>query len=262
MLPAGVNIKATRMAQLREIRVSETRLTYSNKRDWFFHPSAHHVRELLLHFLPSGFVLDGSSVVSVICGKKREGDLQWHQVLGITFYYVEAFDIPAYMALPHDAKQDCILSTVTAALVTIAERAGSDAAAIVHAAQCVRDCGFAVRIPVKKLWRSTPDRQFRIEVYRCLGTQIGEVWEAHVFDKSHTLLGVDYLTPRRSHAERTTHFSKSRWDGDIYEVTYSRDGSVMYRLDLGPARRGVPFPQHDEAEAVPARSKRLHGKLP
>lgn len=250
------------MAQLREIRVSETPLTYSNKRDWSFHPSAHHVRELLLHFLPSGFVLDGSSVITVIFGRKRESDLQWHQVLGITFYYIEAFDIAAYMALSPKEKQECILSSVTAVLVKIAEHAGSDPAAIMHAAQCVRNCGFAVRIPIKKLWRSTPDRRFRIEVYRCLGMLIGEVWEAHVFDKAHTLLGVDYLTPRRSNAERTTHFSKSRWQGDIYEVTYSRDGSVMYRLDLGPARRGVPFPQDDKVEVIPARSPRLQGKLP
>lgn len=252
------------MAQLREIRVSETPLTYSNKRDWFFHPSAHHVRELLLHFLPSGFVLDGSSVVTIIFGRKRESDLQWQQipVLGITFYYVEAFDIPAYMALPPDDQQECMLSAITAVLIKIAIHAGSDPAVIVLAAQCVRDCQFMLRIPVRKLWRSTTDRQFRIEIYRCLGTSIGEVWEAHVFDKSRLLLGVDYLTPRRSCVERTTHFSKPRWNGDIYEVTYSRDGSVMYQLDLGPAKRGVPFPQDDKADAVPVGPPRLQGKLP
>ena len=118
------------MAQLREIRVSETPLTFSNKRDWFFHQSAHHVRELLLHFLPSGFVLDGSSLVTVIFGKKRDSDLQWQQipVLGITFYYFEDFDIPAYMALPPDDQQECVLSAVTAVLIKIAVHAGSDPA--------------------------------------------------------------------------------------------------------------------------------------
>lgn len=48
------------------------------------------------------------------------------------------------------------------------------------------------------------------------------------------LLLFDYLTPRRSRIDRTTHFSKSRWNGEIDEVTYRRDGAVMYRLDLGP----------------------------
>jgi hypothetical protein len=91
---------------------------------------------------------------------------------------------------------------------------------------------------------------------------IGEVWEVHVLDKSHALLCVDYLTPRRCCAERTTHFSKSRWNSDIYEITYSLDESVMYRLDLSPARRGVPFPQDDKADAAPVGPLRLQGKLP
>lgn len=147
-------------------------------------------------------------------------------------------------------------------LIKIAFQAGSDPAAIVLAAQCVRACHFALRIPVRKLWRSTTDRLYRIEVYRCLSTLIGEVWEAHVFDRSRVLLGVDYLTPRCSCLDRTTHFSKSRWNGDIYEVTYSRDGSVKYRLDLGPTRRGIPFPKDDEANVVPVSPPSLQGELP
>jgi hypothetical protein len=220
------------MPRLREIRAYETPLTASKEKDWLFHLSAHHVRELLLHFMPSDFILDGSSMVSVICGKKPDHESQWYQVLGVTIYYVEGFDVLGYMAMSPEEKQERMLSELTAVLVHIAKAVGADPMAIEHAASCVRECNFSLRIPVRKLWRSSPDKQFRIEIYRCLAVLIGEVWEADILDKSHALLGVEFLTPRQNLVDRRTHFCKSRWEGEVYQLIYTYVDRVVYSLDL------------------------------
>lgn len=217
------------MARLKEIRVVETPLSYSNQRTWSFHPSAHHVRQLLLHFLPPDFVLDGSALLSVIFGEKPAGEAQCSQVLGCTSYYVEDFDIGAYMACSPSEQQERMLLELTAVLLRLARDA--DAGAVNQAARCVRDGAFALRIPVRKLWRSSPDKHYRVEVYRCLGPAIGEVWQAHLFDKAGKPLAVDGITSTPGYLDRTSHFSKSRWDGTLFQIVHTAMNSVVYSLD-------------------------------
>lgn len=221
------------MARLKEIRVGETPLTYSNQRGWFFHPSAHHVRQLLMHFLPADFVLDGSSLLCVLFGNKPDEEPQSQQMLGSTIYYVEPFDIGAYMASSPSARQENMLRQLTAVLVHLADRAGADPAVIENAASHLRACGFSLQIPVRKLWRVSPDKKLRIEVYRCLGSLIGEAWEAHVFDSARTLLAVEPITSRPAYLDRTTHFSKSRWEGELFQIIQAGSNVVAYQLDTG-----------------------------
>ena len=88
------------MARLNDIEIRESEETYSNKRGWFFHPTGHHVRALLLHFLPPHCVLDGSSKFSIISGNKPPHEQRYHQMLGVSIYYVENFDMQEYMTRP------------------------------------------------------------------------------------------------------------------------------------------------------------------
>ncbi|MGK5029438.1 hypothetical protein [Janthinobacterium sp. MDT1-19] len=219
------------MARLREIRVVETPLSYSNQRAWSFHPSAHHVRQLLVHFLPPDFILDGSSLLSVIFGEKPADVAQRSQLLGCTSYYVDDFDIGAYMACSPSEQQERMLLELTMVLVRLASDAGADVEAVNQAAHCVRDCEFALYIPVRKLWRSSPDKQYRVEVYRCLGPAIGEVWQAHLVDKAGKPLAVDGITNTPGYLDRTSHFSKSRWDGTLFQIVHTAMNSVVYSLD-------------------------------
>ncbi|EZP39093.1 hypothetical protein [Janthinobacterium lividum] len=217
------------MARLREIRVVETPVSYSNQRAWAFHPSAHHVRQLLMHFLPTDFVLDGSSLLSVIFGEKPAGEAQCSQALGCTSYYVEDFDIGAYMACSPSEQQERILLELTEVLVRLASNA--EAEAVNQAAGRVRDCAFALHIPVRKLWRSSPDKQYRVEVYRCLGPAIGEVWQARLVDKTGKPLAVDGITNTPGYLDRTSHFSKSRWDGALFQIVHTTMNSIVYHFD-------------------------------
>lgn len=215
------------MARLKEIRVVETPVSYSNQRAWSFHPGAHHVRQLLMHFLPSDFVLDGSSLLSVIFGEKPADEAQCSQALGCTSYYVEDFDVGAYMACSPSAQQESMLLELTAVLLWLT----SDADAVHQAARRVRDCAFTLDIPVRKLWRSSPDKQYRVEVYRCLGPAIGEMWRAHLVDKAGKPLTVDGITDTPGYLDRTSHFNKSRWDGALFQIVHTTMNSVVYSLD-------------------------------
>jgi len=102
----------------------------------------------------------------------------------------------------------------------------------------VRDCGFALDIPVRKLWRSSPDKQWRVEVYRCLGPAIGEAWQTRVVDNAGTTLAVDAITSTPGYLDRTYHFSKSRWDSTLFQIVHAAMNSVVYTLDT--ARLDMP----------------------
>lgn len=221
------------MARLKEIRVEETPLTYSNQRGWFFHPSAHHVRQLLMHFLPADFSPDGSSLLCVRFGNKPDDEARWQQVLGSTVVYVEGFDINAYMASSPSEQQETMLRELSTVLVQLAEHSGTDPAVIESAASHVRACGFSLQIPVRKLWRASPDKKLRIEVYRCLGSLIGEAWQAHVFDSARTLLAIEPVTSPPACLDRRTHFSRSRWEGELFQIIQAGNHSVVYQLDVG-----------------------------
>jgi len=220
------------MARLKEIRVVESPLAYANQQPGrAFHAGAHHVRQLLMHFLPANFVLDGSSLLSLVFGARPADEAWCSQVLGCTIYYVEDFDIGAWMASSPSEQQERMLLELTAVLVRLASAGAADIDVISQAARCVRDCGFALDIPVRKLWRSSPDKQRRVEVYRCLGPAIGEVWQARVVDKAGKTLAVDAITGTPAWLDRTSHFSKSRWDGALFQIVHTGLNSVVYSLD-------------------------------
>ena len=72
----------------------------------------------------------------------------------------------------------------------------------------------------------------RVEVFRCLGPEIGEVWEARLVSREGLLLGTETITSRPDWLDRTSHFSKSRWSGNVFEIVANATLSVEYRLSV------------------------------
>lgn len=223
------------MARLNDIEIRESELTYSNKRGWFFHPTGHHVRALLFHFLPANYTLDGSSKFSVVFGPKPPHERAYSQALGVSTYYVENFDVNDYMARPQCEQQENILVEISKALLDVARTIGGDQVPIELAAAAVRGSGFCCDIAVTKLSRSSKDRHFRVNVVRRLGPSLGEAWEAVISNAAGTVVGVEPIK-KASCLDRTSHFSKSQWHGDVFQIIYSRLGEVQYELDLGKYR--------------------------
>jgi hypothetical protein len=221
------------MARLNQIEIRETDLTYDNHRGWFFHPTGHHVRELLLHFLPRGFVLDGSSKFSAIFGPRPDWEpVARGSVEGVTWYYIEDFDIERHMTRPVEEQQEAILSELTGAMVSVARSAGTDPQVILDAAAEVRKHGFSVEIAVRKLDRSTKDRRLRVHVFRILGPTVGEVWEARVCARDGSILGIEPITEKRDWLTRTELYRYSAWSGNTFQIWHRPVRQLMYSLNV------------------------------
>ena len=223
------------MPRLNMIEIRESEVTYTNQRDWFFHPVGHHVRELLLHFIGKDFTLDGSSKFSAIFGElEEEDDPICSSIFGVTSFHIVDFDVEAFMKLPMNEQQEILLTEVTNALVAVAKKAGSDPNVIKNAAAEVRRNDFAFEIPIKKLGRSTKNRKLKVEVMRCLGPEIGEVWEMRVLKKDGTVCGSEDITDRPDSLDRTDQFSKSSWDGNTFQIFNTRFKELEFSADITP----------------------------
>ena len=220
------------MARLNQIEIRESEVTYTNQRDWFFHTTGHHIRELLLHFLPRDYVLDGSSKFSAVFGQRPNDKDACYTSLGVTVCHIENFDIERHMIRPVQEQQEGILTKLTNAMMEVARLSGADPNVIRQAADAVRENEFSLELNIKKLARSTKDRKLRVEVFRCLGPLIGEVWEARVCAGDGSIVGVEPITEDPCYLVRTSHFSTSQWCDDVFQVIYSRLGKVQYELDI------------------------------
>ncbi|KAI9130053.1 hypothetical protein ON05_030905 (plasmid) [Acaryochloris sp. CCMEE 5410] len=219
------------MAYLNQIEIRESNTTYNNQRDWSFRTTAHHVCELMLHFLPRNYVLDGSAKFSAIFGPKLNDDLLHSTVLGVTSYCIEDFDVADYMTLAIEEQQEYILTVLTDAMMVAAKSIGNSSI-IQRAADSIRANGYAAEIAVLKLSRFSRDRKLRVDVFRCLGPQIGETWEARISKPDFSLVAVDLITKSPAYLDRRTHFSKSQWSGNTFQIVNNRLQKVVYNLDI------------------------------
>ena len=90
------------MARLRVVRVEASDLVSDHGMvapGFLFRHTTHHVVKMFEAFIARDFTLDGSSVVQLTLGERRDIDPAHIQVLGVTESYVEAFDFAAYYAM-------------------------------------------------------------------------------------------------------------------------------------------------------------------
>jgi hypothetical protein len=220
------------MARLKQIEIRESDVTYSNQSDWWFHLTGHHVKELLLHFLPHDYVLDGSSKFCAIFGPKPQGEKEWSTLLGVTVCYVENFDVEQYKRQSIATQQETILVELTNAMIRVARASDVNFAAIQKAADAVRNSNFYSEMLIKKLSRKTKDRKFHVEVFRRLGSGIGETWEMRVSDAKGHLLGTEQITESPGHLDRTSHFSRSQWIDNVFQILDTRLQRVQYEFNI------------------------------
>ena len=189
-----------------------------------------------MHFIPRDYVLDGSSKISVIFGKRHGGKPQRYTMLGVTVRHIEDFDIEHYMTLSVLEQQEIILSVLSSTMIEVARSSGADLDVIQRAADAVRECGFATEIEIKKLSRSSKDHKFRIKIFRRLGPDVGEIWEARIYLSDGSLLATELISSKPDWLDRTDHFSKSQWSGDVFQIAYSRLDKINYQLDMSKFR--------------------------
>ena len=72
-------------------------------------------------------------------------------------------------------------------------------------------------------------------VVRRLDPEIGEAWEAVVSNGAGSVLDVKQINEPGC-LDRRSHFNKSRWLGDMFQIVCSRLEEVLYELNLGRYR--------------------------
>lgn len=203
-----------------------------------FRWTAHHVKELLLYFLPKRFELDGCAKFTLFCGHRPSAEPAYSSMLGASWSYVENFDFTAYYACEARQREEVLLAALVDALTRVAVAHGQPTGPIQEAAQQVRSCGFSLELPVDKLSRASPDRRLKLTVFRRLSLEDGEAWGIHVADRNGVQLGTEWITERPAYLDLSTHFNVSRWDGDTFEIIKRSPPRICYRLDIGKYKSG------------------------
>jgi hypothetical protein len=218
---------------LRHIQLRQSDLAqFQGDSDFVFHWTGHHVKEIFLNNLPRHYDLNGTSQITLICGPRPAKDHEYTEVLGTSALYIEDFDFERYIRAIARHREETILDVLESSFVRIATEKRTSVDVIREAAAAVRQSAFSLRLPIKKLSRSTSDRSMRIDVLRNLSFDDGEAWSAEVSDRTGRLLSTEWITPRPHYLDRTEHFSESRWVGNEFQILYGRLNRVEYRLDV------------------------------
>lgn len=182
----------------------------------------HHIAEGLLQMLPRRFELDGSSKVQLSFGP-RGSESTHFQCLGSTRLFVEDFDFGRFLSLSGSERDLLVLESAEKSLCWLAtEHGGGDEVAMTirEAAEKLRQCDFRLRIPVPKLSKTDPNRQWKTEVVRHLDREHGEAWSLEVVAKDGRRSGIMWMKGEVGYLDRTDFFKKLTWvDGEARIMT-------------------------------------------
>lgn len=217
------------MTRLRELRVEASALASDHGMvapGFSFRHTTHHVVKIFEAFLTSDFTLDGSSVVQITLGARRDIDPAHLQVLGATEIYVESFDFRRYHAMSPMQREEQILELIEDRLLHIASMHGVDPKPIQEAAAAVRQNSFTLETERTKLARSLPGRRGRVRVYRQLASRYAERWLARLVDYAGHLVH-EVVLKDRGPVDLRGHFHHAKLVSDSYFLKDDLDRPVV-----------------------------------
>jgi hypothetical protein len=200
-----------------------------------FRWTVHHVKEIFLALLPQKFVLDGSSKVQITCGPCGD-ESQYQRVLGTTDYFREDFDFLQYYALKPAERDNMLLTVLQESLFDIASRVNECVEAqdvILAVARDVASHEFSLKLHSRRLSKVTSCRRLRVNIYRNLNRQVGEVWSSEVIARDHNLIHEEWIGEMPHYLDLTDFYKSSTWKGNVF-VVQNRFGKTVYELDVNP----------------------------
>ena len=210
---------------------------------------AHHVSELLEHFLDPHLELADSSQLTVFAGPVPASEHEYFSALGASAVYLPEFNVRQCLEAHPDQSQQLILDAYVTAVSKLLANAGSSQPGLESAAARVRKAGFTLDTETQKLSRSFPDRSARIKIFRCLNNRRGEVWEARVQRKGGTWLKPVLITPDPAFLDRSSHFAASRFanmparqdsaEQPVYQIIEPRLDRVHFSMNLSSLGREI-----------------------
>ena len=208
--------------------------SYEKAHDFWVNQRAFHVIEIFMHYLPR-IDLDGSRKLTIFFKEIKEHERQYmkNEFQGVSWYYVDKAEIEKHRRLKRKDDEEYYLNIIVDTLKAIARTDGrpNEISDIIDkTAQTVMECGFELTMHIKKLSKTSADRQFRANVYRHI-SRLGESWYVEIKDKDKNITrhGIDLLK-KPTFISQTGVFVLSRWEGGRFIVT-DRFGKVTAEVD-------------------------------
>lgn len=193
---------------------------------------AEHVVDILLHFLPRKFTLDGTAKTNLVLGPLRDS-MRYRNMGEVNQFVLSEFERDKYYASAGRQRDELILDALESCLLEIANIHAADAWTIREAAAKTRQCDFALKRE-SKLSRSTSSRGIRLHVFQHLSRQSIE-WTLEIRSRSGEI--IDTVEIGKSNSwESSYKYRKSKWVENTF-VIFDHVGQVSFRYNAAEAER-------------------------
>ena len=162
------------------LALEQTRESFT-KKEPLFRWKVYHVKELFMAFLPK-MEINNSSKIQLNFGIKGD-EYEVNSVLGVTNTFVEGFDFEAFNELDIREQEFLILNIIVDKLCEISQRNGVNIEKIniiKETSSKVVEVNFDLTLHIKRLSKRSPNREYTVNVYRCLNSSCGESWRCDI----------------------------------------------------------------------------------
>lgn len=214
------------------LTLETTELANIPKGVMLFRHEVFYIKELFMSVLPN-IEINNSSKIELAFGP-RGNDIIIDGILGSTVIFIEDFDFNKFYELNKDERETKILKVIVDSLSKLIIRKNgnaSDIDVIEATAKKVKESRFNQKIYIKKLSKRTPDKMFKINIYRCINSQYGEVWICEIENKKNELVRNQFMTRNPDFLDRRNFFKVSQVSNDDY-IVYNQFEKVVFKVSL------------------------------
>ena len=192
----------------------------------------HHIKEIFLILFPKNVGINDSSKIAIVFGPRGDEPI-FNNVLGVTNYFIEVFNLKKFYELSDSEKEMFFLENIKNSLINIVNNNSKDEEIIkqiTSTADRVIESKFSLEIEVKKLSKISIDKKYKISVYRVLNKEVGEGWKyIKTNRKTKQIIEENWLENIPNYLNRTDFYKRS----EIYVNEYViKDylGSIRYKM--------------------------------
>ncbi|MBD8095476.1 hypothetical protein IFT48_36345 [Pseudomonas fluorescens] len=188
---------------------------------------SHHITQIFMTLLPK-IDINGSSKIVISLGPRNDEDL-FDNVLGVTNIFMENFDFKKFTSLDRFNQDKLLLEQLRHALVVIAtkkEKNSTIVDIINSTAEAVMNTHFELETLVKKLSKTSKNKQHKVNIYRVLNATVGEGWLCEVQNQ---IKKKTWMHELPGFIDRSDLFKSAEINEQCYQIR-NRLGNVVFEL--------------------------------
>ncbi len=227
--------------KFRHLDINKSNISFDGKDNKPFRFYCYHIAEMFMELLPL-IEINNSSKIAIVFGKKDKFDTEFDGIDGVTSVFVENFDFNYFYNSNKEEQNHIILENIKNTLVEIYKRRGKDVSVIKmieETANKLIECNFNLKIPIKRLSKSSKDRKYKINVYRVLNNEIGEGGLCEVYNKSENKTYETWLTNNPSFVDIKELFRKVSIDDELFTI-FTRFDKIVSQIEYREIVNNIP----------------------